>query len=95
MLEIVKQIINVNYTHSKRLAKQTNNELRGSIHQTTNYESTHFLANIKCDFFFNWQSEKKNCFAPIRSLLSFSTAQTEKPRFVKKIGENKICCLVV
>jgi len=44
--------------------------------------------------FFNWQTEnKKNCFGPIRSLFSFSTAQTEK--FVEKIGKNKIRCLVV
>ena len=29
-------------------------------------------------FFCNWQTEKKNCFGPMRSLFSFSTAQTEK-----------------
>jgi hypothetical protein len=37
-----------------------------------------FLTNIYYDFVLNWQTEKKNCFEPISSLLSFSIAQTEK-----------------
>ena len=39
-------------------------------------------------YFFNL--EKKTCFGPIRSLFSFSTAQTEKlfwKKLVKQIGE--------
>jgi hypothetical protein len=38
-----------------------------------------FLTNIYYDFFFNWQIEKKKTpgFEPIKSLFSFSTAQTE------------------
>ena len=41
------------------------------------------------DFFFNWQTEKKTCFGPIRNFISFSTAQTKKNLW-KKIVENKI-----
>ena len=69
------------------------NELMGSNHQTTNSESRIFLTNIYYDFFFNWQTEKQNCFEPIRILLSFSTAQTEKNSW--KNWEYKIRCLVV
>jgi hypothetical protein len=50
--------------------------------------------NIYYDLFFLWQTEKETCFGPIRSLFSFSAAQTEK-KFVEKIGENKIRCLLV
>ena len=38
----------------------------------------------------NWE---KICFGPIKSLLSFSTAQTEKNLW-KKIGGNIIGCFV-
>jgi hypothetical protein len=47
--------------------------------------------NIFYDFFFNWETQKKPCFGPIESLLSFSTAQSEKnlwEKIVKQIGEN-------
>ena len=37
--------------------------------------------------FFNWQTEKQNCFVPIRSLFSFSTSQTEKNSW-KKLGKS-------
>ena len=37
-----------------------------------------FLTNICYDLFFNWQTEKKTCFGPMRNLFSFSTTQTEK-----------------
>ena len=43
-------------------------------HQTTNSESTNFYY----DLFFDWRTETKNCFGPIKSLFSLSTAQTEK-----------------
>jgi len=46
--------------------------------------------NIYYDFFVNWQTEKKTYFGPIRSLFSFSTAQTEKlwwKKIIKQIGE--------
>jgi hypothetical protein len=56
--------------NEKKTRENTSNELMGSNHQTTNPEST-----IYHDFFFNWQTEKKNCFLPKRSLFSFSTAQ--------------------
>jgi hypothetical protein len=57
----------------------------GSNHQTTNSESTNFLTNIYRDFFFNWQTEKKACFGPIRSLFSFSTTQTLKKLWKKSV----------
>jgi hypothetical protein len=41
--------------------------------------------------FFTGKLSKKNCFGPIRSLFTFSTAQTEKnlwKKLVKQIGEN-------
>ena len=51
------------------------------IHQIvstmSNSESTNSF-NEHYDFLFNWQTEKKNCFRPIRSFFSFPTAQNEK-----------------
>ena len=49
----------------------------------SNSESTNFSTNISYDFFFNYQTEKKNCFEPIRILFRFSTAQTEKDSWKK------------
>ena len=40
-------------------------------------KSTIFLTNICYDFFFSWQTEKKQLWAK-KKLFSFSTAQTEK-----------------
>ena len=50
----------------------------GSNHQTTNSESTIFLANIYYDFFFDWQNEKNKMFWTNKKLFSCSTGQTEK-----------------
>ena len=70
--------------------KADNLQELGVIHQIFSpisySESTNFLKNIHCDFFFNWQTEKKTCFEPIGSLFSFSTTESEK-KFVKQIGE--------
>ena len=54
-----------------------NNEFIGCFHQSQIPNLQFFLTNIYCDFCFNWQTGK-NCFGPIRSLFSFSTAQTEQ-----------------
>ena len=64
-----------------------------SLDSFTNFdfESTFFLTNIRYDFFFNWQIEKKHFFGPIRNLFSLSTAQTEKilwTKLINQIGEN-------
>ena len=61
-----------------------------------------FLQILKYyDLFFNWKTEKKNCFGPIRSLFSFSTAQSDKKKWrkslnklVKTSDEFIITCLV-
>jgi hypothetical protein len=50
-----------------------------------------FLANIYCDFFFNWQTEEKNMFRNKKFVVLFSTAQTEKnvrKKIVEQIGKN-------
>ena len=44
--------------------------------------------NIYYDLFFLWQTEKETCFGPIRSLFSFSAAQTEK-NSCKKLGKTR------
>ena len=55
---------------------QSFNELMGSNNEFRTYI---FLTNTYYDFFSDWQTEKKkNCFEPIKSLFSFSTAQIEK-----------------
>ena len=48
------------------------------------------------DFFFNWQTEKKSCFVPMRGLFSFSTAQTEKnPRKkLVKTSDEIVACYI-
>ena len=54
----------------------------GVVHQIVSL----ILEFIHYDFFFNWQTEKKTCFGPIRNLFSFSSTQTEK-NFVDRIGK--------
>ena len=39
------------------------------------------LRNIYYDLFFNWQTEKKNCIGPIRSMFYFSTEKLGKTKF--------------
>ena len=74
-----------------------------SWHQTTKQTilfslifSTNFshLSSCKRKKTFIGPKMRKNCFGPIKSLLSFSTAKTEKNSW-KKFGENKIGGLVV
>ena len=51
-----------------------------------------FLMNIYYDFFFNWQTEKKNYFEPVKSLFSFITARSNcAKKFVKTCDEFVIC----
>ena len=72
-----------------------NNQIVTLNHQTTNLVFTNFfhetsqLSSWKRKLTFRWsKTEKKKCFGPIKSLLSFSTAQTTKNSW-KKLGETK------
>ena len=44
----------------------------------SNSESTNVLTNIYCDFFFNWQTEKKKLCWTYKKFVFISTAQTEQ-----------------
>ena len=47
-----------------------------------------FLTNICYDFFFNWPTEKKTCFGPIRNFFSFQLLKLRKlmTKICKQIG---------
>ena len=65
--------------------------MKNIFHQSRIPNIRIFLTNICYGFFFNWQTEKKSCFGPIKNLFFFSSAQTEKnsgKKLVTQIGEN-------
>ena len=53
-----------------------------------NLEYTKILTNICYDFFFNWQTEKKNCFGPIKMCFLFQVFKLKKNR--GKNQQNKL-----
>ena len=73
------------------LSARQDKRIRQIVLPTLNSEFKNFVSEFSLWFFSQMANWEKYCLGPIRSLFSFSSAQTEKKswkKFLKQIGEN-------